>query len=257
MRRAVIWVSAVLALSVATPGCGGGSSGGGGAPSGAPAVNGGQVSPRASEPWPSDLTSTLTEVRLDLTGDWITGVGTDPDLVIPYAPTDVVRSAYGVDDDFFYLRLEFAGTIPSVPQDIPGNPPDFVSQTATGQVSSFVINTDGNDTSGGQANPWANGVEIFFAFVIEYGLRIDIYANYDFANDDLHQHRQQVLGELGAGGPGTNFMLMRWDVSQLPPAFFPRGQTVTVGQWTEGETNLIHEMAIDTAIEHGTWTIPN
>jgi hypothetical protein len=133
---------------------------------------------------------------------------------------------------------------------------DVEAQVATGQSQSLVIDADHDDGTGAGASPWLEGVDLFFAINYRYGVDTQVYANWDYQQGDIHLHQGQLEGEVGEGGPGHRYVIVRYDVSTLPASFFPRGHTVELGSWTEAESNLFHEMAVDTVIEHATWDVP-
>ena len=68
-------------------------------------------------------------------------------------------------------------------------------------------------------------------------------------------------GELGQGGPGHDFVFVRYDVSDLG-SFFPHGQSVDIGSWSETESFdadgelKYHHFAFDRVIDGGVWAIP-
>lgn len=133
-------------------------------------------------------------------------------------------------------------------------------QWANNQGMNIALNVDGDiDTGGGGEG--VHGIDIFFAVSFDYGRRNQVYANWDFPDGDVHHNQQHMDGELLEGGPGHSFALVRYDVSNLG-SFFPRGQTVDVGSWSEAESydaqdNLkYHHFAFDRVIDGGSWVIP-
>jgi hypothetical protein len=244
-----------LGLGLAAEGCGGsGGSGGGGGPTsgvGAPSIE--VVKPND---WAADTAAILSEVYADPAGDYETQhPGDAPPLLIPHPPGDATRISWGIEGDFLYLRLDFAAPIPQAPVPVAalgGVGP----QTVQGQSVSLVINADNSTSTGGGASPWLEGVDLFVALNLRYGSDNLAYINYDFLDGDLHKHQHQIDGVVGEGGPGTTFVVARYDISSVPTSFLPRGATVGVGSWVESESELFHEMAVDTVLVHQTWLVP-
>lgn len=176
---------------------------------------------------------------------------------LPYV--DVTRILLGIDGIYLYLKVEFRGAIPTgeVPIMASG---EVEAQIVTNQGMNVALNTDNNRETGG-GGEGVQGIDIFFAVSFNYGASNDIYCNYDFATNDVHDHQQQVTGKLLQGGPGSNFALVRYDISGLGE-FFPRGTTVELGEWSEAEsynadgTLKYHHFAFDPIDQGVTWTIP-
>ena len=215
------------------------------------------------ETWPADLAAVLTQSFPDGTGDLELmppeQAGPPYSDPVPYPPIDITEIAVGVEGEYLYMRVDFAGTIPT----------DVVHVAAAGEVEeqwvknqgmNIALNTDGDIQTGG-GGEGVSGIDIFFAVSFDYGLRDQVYANYDFPDGDLHHNQQQVEGELGDGGPGHDFALVRYDVSGLG-SFFPGGQTVDVGSWSEAESFnadgslKYHHFAFDRTIDGEQWSIP-
>ena len=70
-----------------------------------------------------------------------------------------------------------------------------------------------------------------------------------------------MYGELGEGGQGFDYVLVRYKIDELG-AYFPLGSTIELGSWSEGEsfnsdgTLKYHHFAFDRAIDGGRWSIP-
>ena len=244
-----------LGLGLAAEGCGGSSGGGAG---GDPALGTGAPSIVVSKPsdWPADTAPLLSEVHADASGDFLTlHPGEAPPVLIPHAPGDATRISFGIEGNYLYLRLDFAALIPQAPVPVPAVG-SVGPQTVEGQSVSLVINADGDTKTGGGASPWLEGVDLFVALNLRYGTDNLAYINYDFLDGDLHKHQGQVRGVVGEGGPGTTFVVARYDISSVPQAFLPRGSAVQAGSWVESESDLFHEMAVDTVLTDQTWLVP-
>lgn len=67
-------------------------------------------------------------------------------------------------------------------------------------------------------------------------------------------------GEFGEGGPGHNYVIVRYNDAKLG-SFFPRGTTVRVDSWTEAASfdssgnEFYHHFAFD-VLTNTTWTLP-
>lgn len=248
MTRNVVggFVTALL-VGVWIAGCNDSSSGSGGG------------APLATAPpldWPAETGPLLTKASTDPVGDQTNDhPGARPPVLVPYAPADVTGIAFGVDGSYLYLRVDFAAAIPTGPVAIAAQP-GLAAQTVSSQSLSLVMDADNDTQTGGGASPWLEGVDLFFAISVKYGGQTLVYVNYDFLDGDLHKNQRQLSGVVGAGGPGYDYIIVRYDVSQLPPGFFPRGSQVRVGSWIEAESELYHEMAADTILINEPWTIP-
>ncbi len=215
------------------------------------------VVPTASAP--ANLDSILTLTLTDPVGDQQLAPQDAPPVLVAYPPADVTSVRLGVDGQYLYAQVTYAATLPSAAVTIPpqqGMPQQFVRE----QGISVNCNVDGDDRNGASAFPVITGIDIFFAIQVRYGKSTMAYANFDFANGDIHQNRRQIDGVIVDGGPGTNRVTARWDVSGLG-AFFPRGRTVVVGGWSEAESSdaaertLYHHFAYD-PYTASPWTIP-
>lgn len=258
-RACTLGALALLTLGLGAEGCGGSGSGGSGGSGGPAAGSAGAPSIVVEKPsdWPADTAPLLSEVWADASGDFLaTHPGEAPPMVIPHPPGDATRIAYGIEGNFLYLRLDFAAPIPSAPVAVAATG-GVGPQTVDSQSMSLVINADGDTTTGGGASPWLEGVDLFVAISLRYGVDNLAYINFDFINGDLHLNRQQVKGVVGEGGPGTTFVVARYDVSSIPAAFLPRGSVVRVGSWIESESDLFHEMAVDTVLVDQAWRVPD
>jgi hypothetical protein len=80
----------------------------------------------------------------------------------------------------------------------------------------FSLNVDGVDD-----------IDIFFPVGFQYGLRNNVYCNWDFMDNDVDKNQEHMEGEFGQGGSGYNYAIVRYDMSDLG-SFFPRGQTVDI-----------------------------
>ena len=70
----------------------------------------------------------------------------------------------------------------------------------------------------------------------------------------------QEEAELGGGGPGHDYAIVRYRIVDLG-AYVPRGEQVEVGSWSEAESFdaagdlKYHHFAFDRMIEDDTWII--
>ncbi len=250
MKTIVLAIAATAVLAVLT-GCEKSTSPGG---------SGGNTFP---DPWPSNMGAVLTTMFTDPAGDQQAlppeQEGPPYPGPVPFPAVDVTEIAMGVDGDFLYMRVQFAGPIPTADVHIPA---DGVveEQWVRSQGMNVSLNSDGNTATGG-AGEGVTGVDVFFAVGFRYGTQTLVYANWDFPDGDVHHAVHNAHGELGSGGPGHDFVVARYRVADLG-AFFPRGELVDVGSWSEAEsynadgTLKYHHFAYDRAIDGGHWTIP-
>ncbi len=211
---------------------------------------------------PADYELVLTEMLPDAAGDQIAmppeAAGPDYSGPVIYPPVDVTGVRLGVDGDWLYMRVDFHGQIPPARVSIAAEG-EIESQIVGGQGMNIAMNTDGDIQTGG-GGEGVSGIDIFFAVGFDYGREVNIYANYDFPDGDLHHNQQQLLGELLAGGSGHQYVIVRYNVSNLG-VFFPRGSQVDLGGWSEAESFnadgslKYHHFAFD-ELYSGSWDIP-
>lgn len=209
-------------------------------------------------PWAASVASILTGSIIDPAQDYDPS---EPPYQVDFQAVDLLTMSFGVDQGYLYIRLDYSGVIPEGPVSIEADGV-IEAQIVTEQSTSFVIDTDNNDATGAGAsnfvgNGGMQGVDIFFGISVRYDspLPVDAYANYDFTGGDIHLHNGQILGEFGAGGPGHDFIIARFDISGLEHAFWPGGDTVEVGGWAEAESDLYHEFVND-FLTPVMWTLP-
>ncbi len=213
--------------------------------------------------WPADLATVLTTRFEDGVGDQEAmppeQAGPPYSAIIPFPPVDIESIAMGVEGDFLYMRVDYAGVIPTESVRVP--PGGEVAEQWIGtQGMSIALNTDGDMQSGG-GGEGVSGIDIFFAVAYDYGVRNNVYSNWEFPDGDLHHQQNHREGEFGEGGPGYDYAVVRYDVSGLG-AYLPFGEAVDIGSWSEAESFteagalLYHHFAFDRAIDGGQWSIP-
>ena len=176
---------------------------------------------------------------------------------------DVTEIQFGVDVDFLYIRVDFAGPVPTSPIHIPaeaGN--NFEEQWITNQGMNVAMDSVPGVGGGGEG---VDGIDIFFAVNFIYGVQTAVYTNYSFPDGDVHNNEYQDYGELIEGGMGHDYVLVRFYITDKAP-YYPStsGQTVNVGSWSEAEsytaasggTLFYHHFFYDLIIDSGTFTIP-
>jgi len=204
----------------------------------------------ASDPWPEDYTSIFSYTIDDAGSDSGQDISGAPSYIdeIDYPAINVTKVSLGVEGKYLYMRLDYAGDVPSLPYQIAASG-NIEAQTVEAQGTNIALEVDNNPDIG------AIGVDIFFAVNFDYGERTQVYANYDFSGtDDIHENNQHLEGELGEGGMGYDYVIVRYDTSGLG-RFFPRGDTVMVRFWSEAESSLYHHFAFE-EIDAVEWTIP-
>ncbi len=237
------------------------SCGGGGGDNG---NNGGGVPDTTySAPWPDDVETVYTADVIDPIGDAEIAPGGGPPYAesVQYAPSDLTRVAFGIDDGFLYMRMEFAAITPTEPDYIAANG-EIEEQWVTSQSQSINWNNDG-DYSTGAGGEGVDGIDSFAAYSLDYGRGYDVYINYGFPDGDIHHHQGQVEGEVGSGGPGTNFIVARFPLADMAEYFNP-GDTLEWSGWSEAESSdaasdgsmLYHHFSFDPWPESQMWTMP-
>lgn len=235
---------AIAAAILSWTGCGSSSSG---------------PSPSA-DPWPTSYGEILTASVTDPPNDLVKAPQDAPPYSTPvsYPAIDVTRVSFGFRGKYLYLRVDFAGVLPKTVVSIPRTG-DIEPQTVARQGFNLSVDADNSDATGTFGEGIA-GIDIFYALGLYYGDRTIAYANYDFPPPgdphygDVHYNRGHLEGEVGEGGPGSSYLIVRFDTSSLG-AYVPRGTTVEVGGWSEAESSLYHHFAFDPLV-HGTWFIP-
>jgi hypothetical protein len=204
----------------------------------------------ATGPWPGDYASIFTYTINDPGSNFDGIISEAPAYIdeIDYLPINVIKVSLGVEGKYLYMRLDYAGDIPPIPVGVTpsGN---VEAQTIEAQGTNIALEVDNNPNTG------AIGTDIFFAINFDYGQRTQVYANYDFSGtDDIHENNQHLDGELGDGGMGYDYVLVRYDTSGLGE-YFPRGDTVTIKFWSEAQSDLYHHYDFE-EINRVEWTIP-
>jgi len=160
-----------------------------------------------------------------------------PASVIPYSPVDVRIVRLWKADNCIYVRVDFAGEIPLTPQTLSG-------ETVNQQGFNVSFDSDNSFNTGAQIGG-IGGIDIFFAVVIKYDQSPTApYANYNFQTSDIHTNTGHLEGEFRSGGPGHSYIVYRFSLSSLGN-LFPSGREVTLGGWSEAESNLHHHFAMD------------
>lgn len=214
-------------------------------------------------PWPEDIEAVLVTVFTDGEGDQEalppSMAGTPYAAPVLFPSVDVTRVSLGVDGDYLYMKVEYAGPIPTGEVHIASSG-EIEEQWVGNQGMNVAVNSDGDEQTGG-GGEGVYGIDIFFALSFEFGVGPMAYANWGFPDGDVHHNQGQTPGEFGFGGPGTNFGIVRYDISELE-TYVPRGTTVDVGSWSEAESFdaqgelKYHHFAFDRVIDGGSWQIP-
>lgn len=208
-------------------------------------------------PWPESYETVFTYTINDDVDDLLLANSDAPPHLYQFKPMDVKSIQLGLHDEYLYMRVDYNDTIPTSVVTITAN--DTVeAQQVKNQSISVVIDADNSDTTGASGEG-VKGVDIFFALNFLYGSYSMQYANFDFPGSDIHIYNGDTKGELGAGGPGTTFAIVRYKQTDFSNFISP-GRTVEIGGWAESESydeqgNLkYHHFAFD-AFTPGSWTI--
>jgi hypothetical protein len=103
----------------------------------------------------------------------------------PFPSVDVERVLLGIEGDFLFMRVDFAGAIPTAVVHI-AESGETEEQWVRNQGFNVSVNSDGDIQTGG-GGEGVSGVDIFFAINFDYGSRVQVYANYGFPTGDLHE----------------------------------------------------------------------
>lgn len=225
---------------------------------------GGEPPPFAfDDPWPEDLAAIWTETFSDGVGDQ---EALPPEMAgppyagpVPFPSIDVTEIRLGLQGKYLYMEVRFAGPIPGDVVHVTPNG-EIEEQWVRNQGMNIALNTDDDRGTGGSGEG-VQGIDIFFALSFDYGVRSNVYANWSFPDGDVHHNEFQMPGELGPGGVGHDHAVVRYDVSDLSPTFFPIGVEVEIGSWSEAESFdqggqlKYHHFAFDRVIDEGLWFI--
>jgi len=196
------------------------------------------------EAWPqyADDPAIFSTFIADPAGDQ-TLASESPPAVIAFPPVDVTRISLGVRDDYFYLRVDVAGSIPK-------SAPKIGGDKLKKQSFNLGMDCDNNPNTG-----TSDGSEILFHVSFDYGLRSESpYAWCDFSSTSYDSGTRKIGGERRGGGPGYNFFVFRYKIAELG-GYFPRGGAVMLHSWSEIKSTQYHHFAFD-EIQSTLWTIP-
>ncbi|MBI5837260.1 MAG: hypothetical protein HZB25_08450 [Candidatus Eisenbacteria bacterium] len=215
--------------------------------------------PAPSDPWPTDYTDIMAAGLTDPVGDLRLAPGGAPPYRQPvgYPPVDITRLSLGIHGKYLYMRADFSGPLPGARVSIPHSG-EVEAQEVSSQAFNISVDSDNDDATGAWGEGIA-GVDIFFAVKLEYGQWSTAYANFGFPPPgnphyrDIHYNSGHIEGQMGPGGPGASYIIVRMDVSSLGTYLRP-GSTVEIGGWSEAESNLYHHFAFD-PLAPGQWTL--
>ena len=193
-------------------------------------------------PWPTDYVPIFLPASMfaDPAGDEGSplGIGTYPSV-------DITDVALGVSTEYLYIRVDFSTPIPSAPVDVSGVWPD-PSKWVLNHGFTLFLNVDGQP-----------GDDIIFRCKLRYGGE---YLIATYRVDPAPNLNQLIgVGELGEGGSGFNYMIVRYYVEDLGD-LFPRGVAVSASFSSFAESyQADREVPVDTAYDNtflGAWTTP-
>jgi hypothetical protein len=212
--------------------------------------------PSLEAEWVGDAAAAATETLTDPTGDFeIGGAGAPPyNEPVAYSPIDVTDVGFGVMGDYLYLRLGFDGVIPESPQILAASG-EVEEQYVLAQAFNFALDTDNNDATGGTGEG-VEGVDLCFTVEVDYGQGFQISASYGLPAGPIQTRGGQLSGELGSGGAGSDFLVVRFDVSGVDSSVLPRGTSVEVGGWAVAESDLYSGLTTD-PLSTRLWTVPH
>ena len=158
------------------------------------------------------------------------------------------------------VRVDLADVIP-VDDVLVAAAGEVEAQTITGQSFSIAMDTDNSDLTGAGAatrglGSSIAGVDILFQIVMGYGGLTEVFANWDFAGGDFGLPGDQLAGELGEGGPGYDYFVLRYPIDSIPAFFFPAGSLIEIGGWSDAESDL-YEQFVSDLLSTTSWSIPD
>jgi len=191
-------------------------------------------------PWAEGVGELLIESIEDDRGDYD---------ALAYPPSDLTELSFGVAGGYLYVRIDLAAPIPAGPVPLPRDG-EIEAQVIRGQSFLLEVETDGDEKTG-----TTEGVDIAFVIAIEYGKPLDIQARFDFVEGDRSRYRGHVEGEFGGGGPGKSYLIVRYDTSSIPVAFWPYGSTVELRGVSAASSDLYASVSRD-LLSPTEWKIP-
>lgn len=204
-------------------------------------------------PWPNDYGVIFSKFITDPSNDLVPFMPDSPPYPVSYSPVDVTQVSLGVLGNYFYIRVDYTGTIPTASVDISEDPP-VESQTVGEHDTTVLMDVDNDGMTGG-----AMGEEVFFQVRFNYGRDTLVGAAYDPV-PGTDNYQSWFEGEFGEGGPGHDYVIIRYDVAKLGN-LFPRGTNVQVISWSEAMSfdssgnEFYHHFAFDD-VGITTWTLP-
>lgn len=191
-------------------------------------------------PWAEGVGELLIESIVDERGDYDG---------LAYPPLDLTELSFGTAGGYLYLRVDLAAPIPAGPVPL-SRDGEIEAQLIHEQAFLLQVETDGDEQTGAE-----EGVDIVFAITIEYGKPIDIQARFDFVEGDVTRYRGYVDGEFGGGGPGKAHVIVRYDTSSIPVAFWPFGSTVELRGRSTARSDLYDSVSRD-LLTPAKWKLP-
>lgn len=204
-------------------------------------------------PWPTEYSGIFSKFITDPADDLVMLWPDQPPYPVSYSPVDVTQVSLGVQGHYFYIRVDYVGVIPTAPVDIPEDPP-VEAQTVGSHCMDIAMDADNNGMTGG-----AQGEEVLFQVGFDYGRNTLVWAGYDPV-PGIDYYQSEFEGEFSEGGPGNNYVIIRYNVEKLG-SFFPRGANVLVIPWAEATSfdssgnEFYHHFAFDD-LTITTWTLP-
>jgi hypothetical protein len=210
-----------------------------------------------SAPWPTDYGTVFSKFISDPTDDFVFGQSDSPPYPVSYPPVDVTLVSLGVQGKYFYIRVDYADVTPTLPVNIPENPP--VEAQIVGEHDTSIVMDVDNDDLTGCSGVGIGGVDVMFQVRFDYGNRVNVHVAYDCPPGSGDNYQTVLPGSWGEGGPGHDYVIFRFNTSNLGN-FFPRGANVEVDGWAEamsfsGGRVLYHHFAFD-ELTPTTWTLP-
>ena len=217
------------------------------------------LSPESSQgdaDWVNAASQALTQSIADPTGDFEASPTGGPPYSQPvaFSPADVTNVAFGLDENYLYVRLDYNGNIPDTPQSL--SPAGEVeSQMVLSQTFHLAMDTDNSDATGGTGQG-VDGVDLCFALRADYGQGFQVVASQSIPAGEISMLGGQIQGEIGAGGPGSKFVFARFGLAAIDLQVFAPGATIEVGGWSEAESDLYNDMTSD-SLRITSWSIPH
>jgi hypothetical protein len=185
------------------------------------------------------------QVLTDPEGDFWMGEGSPPQ-VIQFSASDITKIYIMNDNQYLYLKFEMGGTISTLPYTYQG---DYVRMLAI----DLIVDNDQDENTGNVMNTVGGelALETWLGSPQQAGGVFYKYVKYAFYDPAAEEGvGEWKYGTLVAGGPGENFVTMKFSLADLNLA---SGMRINVFAAVEAESDLYHHFARDVFPEDRQW----